>query len=118
MSTCFMPHCFASEASAKLSSFECCADSTTAICDVSLRTAPALFFFSSRRRHTRSLRDWSSDVCSSDLAWLEEHRDAALADVVHVAAVGRTHFSERLALPASDGARLRELLRDAAQGRI
>src|SRR5690349_12718893 len=24
------------------------------------------FFFSSRRRHTRSLRDWSSDVCSSD----------------------------------------------------
>src|SRR5690349_23691936 len=26
-----------------------------------------LFFFSSRRRHTRSLRDWSSDVCSSDL---------------------------------------------------
>src|SRR5215469_2330287 len=26
-----------------------------------------LFFFSSRRRHTRSLRDWSSDGCSSDL---------------------------------------------------
>src|SRR5438874_10569824 len=26
------------------------------------------FFFSSRRRHTRSLRDWSSDVCSSDLS--------------------------------------------------
>src|SRR5699024_11614897 len=25
-------------------------------------------FFSSRRRHTRSKRDWSSDVCSSDLA--------------------------------------------------
>src|SRR5438132_12420507 len=25
------------------------------------------FFFSSRRRHTRSLCDWSSDVCSSDL---------------------------------------------------
>src|SRR5438874_8078632 len=29
-----------------------------------------IFFFSSRRRHTRSLRDWSSDVCSSDLAKL------------------------------------------------
>src|SRR5690349_16759154 len=30
-----------------------------------------IFFFSSRRRHTRSLRDWSSDVCSSDLfGWL------------------------------------------------
>src|SRR5207249_7674491 len=27
------------------------------------------FFFSSRRRHTRSKRDWSSDVCSSDLYW-------------------------------------------------
>src|SRR6266496_2076948 len=27
----------------------------------------SLVFFSSRRRHTRSLRDWSSDVCSSDL---------------------------------------------------
>src|SRR5690606_39597199 len=26
------------------------------------------FFFSSRRRHTRFSRDWSSDVCSSDLA--------------------------------------------------
>src|SRR5207245_5642553 len=25
------------------------------------------FFFSSRRRHTRCYRDWSSDVCSSDL---------------------------------------------------
>src|SRR5699024_11813000 len=30
------------------------------------------FFFSSRRRHTRSKRDWSSDVCSSDL---DETRD-------------------------------------------
>src|SRR2546429_2930770 len=28
----------------------------------------AVFFFSSRRRHTRCSRDWSSDVCSSDLA--------------------------------------------------
>src|SRR5216683_1941287 len=28
------------------------------------------FFFSSRRRHTRSDRDWSSDVCSSDLGFL------------------------------------------------
>src|SRR2546421_1080642 len=37
------------------------------------------FFFSSRRRHTRSDRDWSSDVCSSDLA-LEQ-------DVARVAGV-------------------------------
>src|SRR5437016_13966107 len=27
-----------------------------------------MFFFSSRRRHTRLVSDWSSDVCSSDLA--------------------------------------------------
>src|SRR5438874_6444979 len=33
-----------------------------------------LFFFSSRRRHTRSLRDWSSDVCSSDLDALRDHQ--------------------------------------------
>src|SRR2546429_8515608 len=30
-------------------------------------SARRLFFFSSRRRHTRCSRDWSSDVCSSDL---------------------------------------------------
>src|SRR5947199_6712887 len=29
------------------------------------------FFFSSRRRHTRCLSDWSSDVCSSDLEMLD-----------------------------------------------
>ena len=31
-----------------------------------------VFFFSSRRRHTRFTSDWSSDVCSSDLAFLQE----------------------------------------------
>src|SRR2546429_3471161 len=30
-------------------------------------TSVIFFFFSSRRRHTRCSRDWSSDVCSSDL---------------------------------------------------
>src|SRR3989449_3503693 len=39
------------------------------------------FFFSSRRRHTRCSRDWSSDVCSSDLAAMQ----AALAIVARVA---------------------------------
>src|SRR5690606_39810801 len=34
------------------------------------------FFFSSRRRHTRFSRDWSSDVCSSDLHVLPETFDA------------------------------------------
>src|SRR5690606_40788249 len=31
------------------------------------------FFFSSRRRHTRFSRDWSSDVCSSDLVEFNNH---------------------------------------------
>src|SRR5687768_7757355 len=34
------------------------------------KLSAVFFFFSSRRRHTRCSRDWSSDVCSSDL--LEE----------------------------------------------
>src|SRR5207302_6522185 len=33
----------------------------------SVRSSGIRFFFSSRRRHTRFSRDWSSDVCSSDL---------------------------------------------------
>src|SRR5699024_1538129 len=33
----------------------------------------SFFFFSSRRRHTRSKRDWSSDVCSSDLPTFHPH---------------------------------------------
>src|SRR3712207_7256883 len=40
------------------------------------------FFFSSRRRHTRYWRDWSSDVCSSDLVGRErapQHGQAALS---------------------------------------
>src|SRR3712207_7261746 len=37
------------------------------------------FFFSSRRRHTRYWRDWSSDVCSSDLGELFLLVDRAVA---------------------------------------
>src|SRR5437870_8353481 len=47
------------------------------------------FFFSSRRRHTRWPRDWSSDVCSSDLAVgaaaLVDVALELLAEPVHVA---------------------------------
>src|SRR5207249_6232405 len=43
------------------------------------------FFFSSRRRHTRSKRDWSSDVCSSDLSAAGKPLVLALAhDPLHV----------------------------------
>src|SRR5439155_18030576 len=37
------------------------------------------FFFSSRRRHTRWPRDWSSDMCSSDLAAGARQRPSASA---------------------------------------
>src|SRR5438105_5963415 len=37
-------------------------------------TVVFIFFFSSRRRHTRSTRDWSSDVCSSDLLFASASR--------------------------------------------
>src|SRR3989440_5004186 len=40
------------------------------------REVCVLFFFASRRRHTRSDRDWSSDVCSSDLAPQPHHPSA------------------------------------------
>src|SRR5438067_12208898 len=46
------------------------------------------FFFSSRRRHTRSKRDWSSDVCSSDLTFTARVTDARDSAV----AVDRTAF--------------------------
>src|SRR3712207_7053464 len=46
------------------------------------------FFFSSRRRHTRYWRDWSSDVCSSDLGALAAARDVLLAVAVAVVAIG------------------------------
>src|SRR5690606_39835541 len=40
------------------------------------------FFFSSRRRHTRFSRDWSSDVCSSDLEVAQNgYNEALLLDV-------------------------------------
>src|SRR5207245_4977363 len=41
------------------------------------------FFFSSRRRHTRCYRDWSSDVCSSDLFLLSTRRGKQFNSMVH-----------------------------------
>src|SRR5262249_59933487 len=64
-----------------------------------------LFFFSSRRRHTRLVSDWSSDVCSSDLekggrqrqnvvAPLAERREVDVEDVQAIVEI-RTEFSPR-----------------------
>src|SRR2546422_6366367 len=48
----------------------------------------SFFFFSSRRRHTRCSRDWSSDVCSSDLdiAVRELPDEAVAVDAEHLGA--------------------------------
>src|SRR5690606_40788620 len=51
------------------------------------------FFFSSRRRHTRFSRDWSSDVCSSDLQEDADHvgqhqRSEHRYDPVHIVKLG------------------------------
>src|SRR6266496_6072358 len=49
------------------------------------------FFFSSRRRHTRSLRDWSSDVCSSDL-----HRSVPVKKALDDAMIALYQNGERV----------------------
>src|SRR5207245_3461532 len=45
-----------------------------------------LFFFSSRRRHTRCYRDWSSDVCSSDLSVMRPSTTPSMASQAATAA--------------------------------
>src|SRR2546429_4447002 len=57
-----------------------------------------IFFFSSRRRHTRCSRDWSSDVCSSDLG-RAEHLDGK-ADVLDLAFDGMVDLHAHAAVLA------------------
>src|SRR5690606_40982637 len=54
-----------------------------------------MFFFSSRRRHTRFSRDWSSDVCSSDLNLAEDYEAAYKASLEGIA---RDEFGKELYL--------------------
>src|SRR5437868_9181181 len=60
------------------------------------------FFFSSRRRHTRSKRDWSSDVCSSDLLF----RGTVTLEARHISGVLQIAVSDDGR--GADLARLRE----------
>src|SRR5689334_6773875 len=53
-----------------------------------------VFFFSSRRRHTRWNCDWSSDVCSSDL--LEKAGGRAGADINGTTSWDRTNYFEQV----------------------
>src|SRR5699024_11317569 len=59
-----------------------------------------LFFFSSRRRHTRSKRDWSSDVCSSDLRWWNPAHWTRLTSTVMTGRGGHTSPRPRYVLSA------------------
>src|SRR5437763_5145649 len=57
------------------------------------------FFFSSRRRHTRYIGDWSSDVCSSDLgtalqSWISDACDADEQGTVQGALTGISALAE------------------------
>src|SRR5262245_51084373 len=56
------------------------------------------FFFSSRRRHTRCLNDWSSDVCSSDLVHLYRAvgDEGDVAWIALVSDAVATHVGNRL----------------------
>src|SRR5256886_7770635 len=53
-----------------------------------------MFFFSSRRRHTRFDCDWSSDVCSSDLGNCACHRDGCESVRAHPEVPARSSREE------------------------
>src|SRR3712207_7292414 len=63
-----------------------------------------VIFFSSRRRHTRYWRDWSSDVCSSDLVHAGEpvgepapvRRERHAAELLEASVLGRRDRGLRL----------------------
>src|SRR5699024_11807945 len=61
-----------------------------------------LFFLSSRRRHTRSKRDWSSDVCSSDLVD-DAGLDLTSAEDLEIPAGGRALIDTGISLALPPG---------------
>src|SRR5262245_63239159 len=62
-----------------------------------------LFFFSSRRRHTRCLSDWSSDVCSSDLRrTVRQHEIESRRMVPRQLEHPVAHVQKRLAMRRQD----------------
>src|SRR5690606_40522985 len=66
-------------------------------------------FFSSRRRHTRFSRDWSSDVCSSDLSPEQWERINAWLDRIYDDFVGKVAQARNLT---------RERAHELARGRV
>src|SRR2546421_7048848 len=84
------------------------------------------FFFSSRRRHTRSDRDWSSDVCSSDLLPLRlsrRQRSLLLLLVLlrRASSLRRSHSRRWLSCPSRDrrsSSDLRQIGRASCRERV
>src|SRR5207245_8430177 len=77
-----------------------------------------LFFFSSRRRHTRCYRDWSSDVCSSDLLGVAQVLGASLparAQGPVTWQLGRVQFADTSA-NAQRALRIDEMSADSTGG--
>src|SRR5207247_752943 len=70
------------------------------------------FFFSSRRRHTRSTRDWSSDVCSSDLALAPDLRRGGARQRLRLTGVAHG----RLLAPGVAGRKLRRSIAAVLRG--
>src|SRR5699024_6709537 len=79
-----------------------------------------VFFFSSRRRHTRSKRDWSSDVCSSDLTPLMMEQYSFIKGVVGWLDIRARNFRDRLDHYAANQALkgLRHLVQDEPDDRF
>src|SRR5437762_9444205 len=67
------------------------------------------FFFSSRRRHTRYIGDWSSDVCSSDLAVRRAAAQDELLAVGEERALGLEQAGAHLRLRTGDRAGAEEV---------
>src|SRR5690606_40443347 len=87
-----------------------------------------VFFFSSRRRHTRFSRDWSSDVCSSDLSGRGEEVTGQRLDRAgeqrgtggrtRVEAVREDIVGDAAQLRIDDGVVVREIGRAACRERV
>src|SRR5206468_7718049 len=71
----------------------------------------SLFFFSSRRRHTRSDRDWSSDVCSSDLAAMYGAAAAPTSQVMAAIGIRNVQPVTAATAAAACGSRARAITR-------
>src|SRR5947199_10475158 len=101
---------------------------------LSLFEVLSFFFFSSRRRHTRCLSDWSSDVCSSDLiptdpftgrndTWKTDTEDVpisdqagpGLVDVHSGSEIGRASCRERVEILVGAGSSKKKKKRYTAE---